>query len=76
MGRINKAFDEDRADKIKYVINSIENQVQHYLLIKTFVSFLTALIGGIIIIAGGLDFAIFSALLIFVCPNSSGKNDS
>jgi len=65
-GRINKAFKEDEADQIKYIINSIENQVQHYLLIKTFVSFLTALIGGAILIAGGIDFAIFSALLIFV----------
>jgi predicted PurR-regulated permease PerM len=65
-GRINKAFDPDRADKIKYMINSIEDQVQHYLLIKTFVSFLTALIGGIILVAGRFDFVIFSALLIFV----------
>jgi predicted PurR-regulated permease PerM len=65
-GRITKAFDPDRADKIKYVINSIEDQVQHYLLIKTFVSFLTAVIAGIILVAGRFDFAIFSALLIFV----------
>lgn len=65
-GRITKAFDPDRADKIKYVINSIEDQVQHYLLIKTFVSFLTAVIAGIILVAGRFDFVIFSALLIFV----------
>jgi predicted PurR-regulated permease PerM len=65
-GRINKAFDEDKSDQVKYIINSIENQVQHYLLIKTFVSFLTALIGGVILIVAGIDFAIFSALLIFV----------
>ncbi|NIM13140.1 MAG: AI-2E family transporter [Candidatus Aminicenantes bacterium] len=64
--RITKAFDENQADKIKYVINSIEDQVQHYLLIKTFVSFLTGLIGGIILFAGQFDFVIFSALLIFV----------
>jgi predicted PurR-regulated permease PerM len=64
--RITRAFDENRADKIKYVINSIEDQVQHYLLIKTFVSFLTGLIGGIILFAGQFDFVIFSALLIFV----------
>ncbi len=65
-GRITKAFDPIRADKIKYVINSIEDQVQHYLLIKTFVSFLTAVIAGIILFAGRFDFVIFSALLIFV----------
>jgi len=65
-GRITKAFDPLRSDKIKFVINSIEDQVQHYLLIKTFVSVLTAIIGGIIIFAGRLDFVIFSSLLIFV----------
>jgi predicted PurR-regulated permease PerM len=64
--RITRAFDANRADKIKYVINSIEDQVQNYLLIKTFVSFLTGLIGGIILFAGQFDFFIFSALLIFV----------
>lgn len=65
-GRVNKAFHEDRADKIKFIMNSIEDQVQHYLLIKTFTSFLTGVIGGIILFAGGMDFIIFSALLIFI----------
>lgn len=66
LSRVNKAFNESRADKIKYIVNSIENQVQHYLLIKTFVSFLTGLIGGIILFSAGFDFVIFSALLIFI----------
>ncbi len=66
LARVNKAFEEDRADKIKYVVNSIENQVQHYLVIKTFVSFSTGLIGGIILFLGGIDFVIFFALLIFI----------
>ena len=66
MGRVNKAFTEKKADDIKFIINSIENQVQHYLLIKIFVSFITALIGGIIIFLGQLDFIIFSAILIFL----------
>jgi len=65
-GRVNKAFDEDRADKVKFIINSIEDQVQHYLLIKTFISFLTGVISGIILFVAGADFIIFSALLIFV----------
>lgn len=64
--RVTKAFEESRADKIKYMVNSIEDQVQHYLLIKTFVSFLTGLIGGILLFAGRFDFAIFAALLIFL----------
>ena len=65
-GRVNKAFDEDRADKFKFIINSIEDQVQHYLLIKTFISFLTGAIGGIVLFVAGMDFIIFSALLIFI----------
>jgi len=65
-GRINKAFNTNRAEKIKYVINSIEDQVQHYLLIKTFVCFLTAVACGIILFVAGFDLVIFTALLIFV----------
>ena len=65
-GRVNKAFKEGRASKIKGMVNDIEDQVQHYLLIKTFISMLTGFIGGTILIIGGIDFAIFSALLIFI----------
>jgi predicted PurR-regulated permease PerM len=65
-GRVNKAFEEERADKIKYIVNTIEDQVQHYLLIKSFISFLTGALGAIILLIAGADFVIFSALLIFV----------
>jgi AI-2 transport protein TqsA len=65
-GRIAKAFDTGRAEKIKHVINSIEDQVQHYLLIKTFACFLTAVACGVILFAAGFDLVIFTALLIFV----------
>jgi predicted PurR-regulated permease PerM len=65
-GRVNKAFDEERADKIKFMVNSIEDQVQGYLLIKTFISLMTGVISGIILFIAGADFVIFSALLIFV----------
>ncbi len=65
LGRVDKAFTRTRADDIKFVVNSIENQVQHYLLIKIFVSLLTASIGGLIIWWGGIDFVIFFSLLIF-----------
>ncbi|MCP5048784.1 MAG: AI-2E family transporter [bacterium] len=64
--RVHKAFEDDRADKIKFIINSIEDQVQHYLLIKTFVSFLTAFISAIILSIMGMDLILFSALMIFV----------
>lgn len=65
-GRVNKAFELGRATRIKGIVNDIEDQVQHYLLIKTFISLLTGVIGGIILIVGGIDFAVFSALLIFI----------
>jgi AI-2 transport protein TqsA len=65
-GRVNKAFEENRADKIKFIVNSIEDQVQHYLLIKSFISFVTGVISAIILFIAGSDFVIFSALLIFV----------
>lgn len=66
MLRIKRAFAESQADRVIFIINSIENHVQHYLLIKIFVSLLTAVIGGLIIFAGGIDFVVFSAILIFV----------
>jgi predicted PurR-regulated permease PerM len=66
MLRVKRAFEEPQADRLIFIINSIENHVQHYLLIKIFVSLLTAVISGMIILAGGIDFVVFSALLIFV----------
>ncbi len=66
MLRVKKAFKESQADRLIFIVNSIENHVQHYLVIKIFVSLLTAIIGGMIIFAGGIDFVVFSAVLIFV----------
>ncbi len=65
-GRINKAFSERKGDKIIFILNSIEDQVQHYLLIKISISILTAVICGFILYFGGIDFFMFSAFLIFV----------
>lgn len=64
--RVEKAFSEDKSDEIKFIINSIENKVQHYLMIKIFVSLLTAVIGGFIIFLGNIDFVIFFSLIIFL----------
>jgi len=64
--RINKAFSETKGDEIIFVLNSIEDQVQQYLLIKTSVSILTAVVSGLIIYIGGFDFVVFSAFLIFI----------
>lgn len=64
--RVVKAFEQKRAAKITNMVNAIEDQVQHYLVIKTFISLLTAFIAGIILFIGGIDFVLFSALLIFI----------
>ncbi len=64
--RVVRAFEQKRAAKITKMVNAIEDQVQHYLVIKTFISLLTAFVGGIILFIGGIDFVLFSALLIFI----------
>jgi predicted PurR-regulated permease PerM len=64
--RVNKAFVHERAEKIKGIVNAIDDQVQHYLVIKTFISLMTGIIAGFILFIGGIDFVIFSALLIFI----------
>lgn len=62
--RLDKAFSEERATKIKGIINGIEIQVRQYLSIKSFISILHGIVAFIILIIAGVDFAIFSALLI------------
>jgi len=64
--RANKAFEPEEAKKLMSILRSIENQVQHYLVLKTVISLLTAVISGFILYFGGFDFLLFSALLIFV----------
>ncbi len=64
--RVKKAFKGERGDKLKRIINSIEDQVQHYLLIKTMISLLTGVVSGLILFFFGIDFVILAALLIFV----------
>ncbi|MEN8221810.1 MAG: AI-2E family transporter [Acidobacteriota bacterium] len=63
--RVNKAFVQEKAKELMSILRSIENQVQHYLVLKTIMSILTAVISGFILYFGGFDFLLFSALLIF-----------
>ncbi len=63
--RANKAFEQEKAKELMTILRSIENQVQHYLVLKTMISLLTAVISGFILYFGGFDFLLFSALLIF-----------
>lgn len=62
--RLDRAFEPERAAKVKTVINDIESQVRQYLAIKTFISLLNGTIAGIILFIAGVDFVIFSALLV------------
>lgn len=66
MKRVVNAFSEQRSRELISIVKSIENQVQHFLVLKTFVSLLTAVVSGLIIYAGGFDFLVFSVLLIFI----------
>ncbi len=64
--RLETAFSANRKNEVLELLNKIENEVQHYILIKTTVSFITATISLIILSIGRVDFAVFSALLIFI----------
>ena len=64
--RLNTAFSNKRADEIQELLNRIEKEVRRYILVKTGVSLITAIISLIILTIGGVDFAIFSTLLIFI----------
>jgi AI-2 transport protein TqsA len=63
-GRIDKAFAPEQSTRIKTVINGIEDQVRHYLAIKSFIALLNGTVAGIILFIAGVDFVIFSALLV------------
>jgi predicted PurR-regulated permease PerM len=65
-GRVGRAFATNRATQMLAVLRTIEDKVQHYLLIKTLISLLTALVGAGIMWLAGIDFVLFFALLIFV----------
>jgi len=63
--RLKSAFKE-RRNVIENTINSINNQLQSYIIIKTITSFTTGLIVTIILWLFGIDFAIFWGLLTFI----------
>jgi len=65
-GRVGRAFAERRAMSMLSVLNTIEDQVQHYLLLKTLISLMTAVVGGIVMWLAGIDFVLFFALTIFL----------
>jgi len=58
--------DEDRRKSVLETIHKIKKDTKAYFIIKTIVSFVTALLSYIIMILFALDFAIFWAFLIFI----------
>lgn len=56
----------ERATKLQNMVNSIEDEVQHYLLIKSFICLITSVTCGIILVIAGFEFVILSTLLMFV----------
>ncbi|HLP47942.1 MAG TPA: AI-2E family transporter, partial [Candidatus Kapabacteria bacterium] len=62
--RIDKAFRTERSTKIKGFINDIEIQVRQYLSVKTFISLIDGTLAGIILFISGVDFVLFTALLV------------
>lgn len=64
--RIGRTIEPERVTHICSLVDSIDRKIQRYLWIKTMMSIATALLGGLVLTIGGIDFVIFSSLLIFI----------
>lgn len=65
MTRVARELPLARIQQMDAIIRAINTKVQRYLLIKTLMSLVTAALAGFILFFGGIDFVVFSALLIF-----------
>lgn len=63
--RLKIAF-ESRKEMVEKNLNSINNQLQSYIVIKTIISLITGSIATIILLAYGVDYAIIWGLLTFI----------
>lgn len=63
--RLKNAFKEKR-DVVEKNLNSIDQQLQSYIVIKTILSFITGVIATLILMIYGIDFAIVWGLLTFI----------
>ncbi|MFH1564841.1 MAG: AI-2E family transporter [bacterium] len=63
--RISRAFSKERADKIKNIIKNINEQVEKYLLIKTFISLFTGLSVYLILSLINIKFAFLWGVVAF-----------
>jgi len=64
--KLEKAFRNTHVHDLIDVYASVNNKVIRYLRVKTFFSFLTALISWIVMVSFGVDFAALIALFIFI----------
>jgi AI-2 transport protein TqsA len=63
--RIARTLSNKRGDELQRIVAAIDTRIQHYLFIKTLLSLLTAILAALILLAGRVDFIIFTALLVF-----------
>jgi len=63
--RIARAMSRERGEELQRVVAAIDARIRHYLFIKTLMSLITGALAALILLAGRVDFVIFSALLIF-----------
>ena len=64
--KINRAFTDVRALKVRDVTQKIDSQIQRYLAIKTVVSFFTGVLALVVLMVFGVDFALLFGLLTFI----------
>ena len=63
--RVARRLAPARAGRLRAVMGEVDARVRHYLLIKTLMSAATAALAALILLAGGADFVVFTALLVF-----------
>ena len=63
--RVARSLTPAQAGGLRAVMNEVDARVRHYLLIKTLMSAATAALAALILLAGGADFVVFTALLVF-----------
>lgn len=64
--KINRAFTDVRALKVRDITQKIDSQIQRYLAIKTVVSFFTGVLALVVLMIFGVDFALLFGLLTFI----------
>ena len=64
--KVTSAFTEDTSARISMVINNINTQIQKYIVAKTIISLITALLFFIILTAFGVEFTVIWGILAFV----------